>query len=190
MSRATLILTGRAVREKAMRATMASDPAGFFAARYEPELNTGCWLWTGAMAGDGYGYVQLPFTGTKTRAHRFSLALHGTAVGTEDVVLHRCDTPACVNPAHLRVGTHADNVADMHAKGRARGPAGKRWTLPPGSRSGEKHNRFGQRKAECVNGHPFTPDNTRITAKGSQRCRACERTRALAYHHASKGRAK
>lgn len=38
------------------------------------------------------------------------------------LVLHSCDTPLCVNPDHLRVGTHVDNMADMKARGRATGP--------------------------------------------------------------------
>lgn len=153
-----------------------------FHRRVEPDLNSGCWLWSGAQTSDGYGYLR-PFGGTRNvRAHRWSLVLAGRDPGPA-VVLHACDTPLCVNPAHLRVGTHADNVADMHAKGRARGPLGKRWRLPEGSRSAERHPRWGLRKSECKNGHAFTPENTALAANGSQRCKTCARDRALAAYH-------
>lgn len=91
---------------------------GFFS-RVEYEPNTGCWLWSGAPGAGGYGVAK--FDGRYQKAHRVSWALHSGSMPPRDVkVCHRCDTPACVNPAHLWLGSQADNVADMMAKGRHR----------------------------------------------------------------------
>ncbi len=84
---------------------------------YIPEPNTGCWLWLGPYARRDYGHVS-GFTG-ETLAHRLFWRHHRGAPPPGLHVLHRCDTPACVNPAHLFLGTDADNIHDMMAKGRA-----------------------------------------------------------------------
>lgn len=86
-------------------------------ARCIPEPNSGCWLWEGGTVVRGYGVAFLP-GGKATGAHRAMLIAHGVPLTTSDVVLHTCDMPICVNPEHLRVGTQADNMADMNSKGR------------------------------------------------------------------------
>jgi hypothetical protein len=81
-----------------------------------------CWLWSGATDGDGYGVFSAKLVEkTYKKAHRFSLSLATeTALDDRLVVLHACDNPRCVNPAHLSLGTTRDNVQDRVAKGRTR----------------------------------------------------------------------
>ena len=82
-----------------------------------------CWLWTGYLCSKGYGAMSVD--GGYMSAHRFSYTLHyGVAPPTHMHVMHSCDTPTCVNPAHLSVGTCKDNVQDMMNKGR--GHAGRK----------------------------------------------------------------
>lgn len=77
-----------------------------------------CWRWTGATNNKGYGVMNRA-TGS-TLAHRIAFELANAPIPAGQVVRHRCDTPICVNPAHLELGTMKDNTADMVARGRAR----------------------------------------------------------------------
>lgn len=78
-----------------------------------------CWLWTGACSAAGYGQLGAGGRGgTILYAHRISAEIHLGPIPDGLHVLHRCDTPACVNPAHLSFGTHRDNMADARRKGR------------------------------------------------------------------------
>lgn len=80
---------------------------------------SGCWLWIGAIATDtGYGIF---YAGDDVRmgAHVFAFELANPGADrTGLVVRHTCDTPNCVNPQHLKLGTHADNMKDMDDRGR------------------------------------------------------------------------
>lgn len=80
----------------------------------------GCRLWLGARNLQGYG--KLSVEGRFVAAHRFAWERTNGSIPSGMFVLHRCDTPACVEPEHLFLGTAADNTHDMLNKGReARG---------------------------------------------------------------------
>lgn len=85
------------------------------------DLGTRCWIWTGARTKRGYGFFSV---GGKTKpTHRFSWEIENGDIPEGDGyhgtrVLHHCDNPPCVNPAHLFLGSNTDNVADCVSKGR------------------------------------------------------------------------
>ncbi len=92
--------------------------------RFWPKVARGapdeCWLWTAGHNGIGYGMIQVALARghTKKLAHRVSYEMAFGPIPDGKVICHRCDTPRCVNPGHLFLGTMADNTRDMLAKGR------------------------------------------------------------------------
>jgi len=113
-----------------------------------------CWLWTGAKSSSGYGHLNI---NKKTiKAHRFSYEMHFGKFDLNKIILHSCDNPLCVNPAHLSLGTKKDNGADMASKNRA----------------------YNQKKTHCPKGHEYTEENTYVfispsTNKSRRQCRQC-----------------
>jgi HNH endonuclease len=125
----------------------------------------GCWLWIGAKNAAGYGKVfwnkDTERRSVLTDAHRTSWLLHFGPIPDGCYVCHACDTPSCVNPQHLWLGTNSDNILDAIRKGRKR--------CEP--------------RTHCPQGHEFTPENTyrppvrKSTHRQSRVCRICARER-------------
>lgn len=116
-----------------------------------------CWLWKGYKLPKGYGMFCMgpKYAGHSQLAHRWAYELtHGEKPTDKQLVLHSCDNPSCVNPDHLRLGTHADNLRDASSRGR----------------------HYNTKKTHCKNGHEYTPENTFISQrkKRNTTCRICK----------------
>ena len=116
-----------------------------FWARVEEEAS-GCWRWTGAKTGRGYGVIT-PSGKRLDMAHRFAYKLLVGPIAPGLTIDHLCRNQLCVNPAHLEPVTQAENTA--------------RGTSP----SAVIH-----RSGFCKNGHPLTPENRDA---GHRRCKIC-----------------
>lgn len=82
-----------------------------------PIPECGCWIWLKATHYKGYG--ELRFNGKKDKAHRVAYILANGNIPEGMQVLHHCDTPPCINPKHLFLGTNTDNAKDSVKKGRS-----------------------------------------------------------------------
>lgn len=100
--------------------------------RAEPASNErGCLLWTGGASKKGYGRFKM--RGRLYSPHRVVLERKiGRKMRRDEDTCHECDTPRCVNEAHLFLGSRQDNVDDAMAKGRHHLPMASRWN--PGER--------------------------------------------------------
>lgn len=139
-----------------------------------PEPNSGCWLWTGAGAGKGYGMFR--YGGRRPRgalmyAHRFAFSQWKSVIPEGMSVLHRCDVRCCVNPDHLFLGTQADNMRDMTAKGR--------------NKVTNRHLENAL-KTHCCHGHPLSGGNLWIRADGARICKTCRARIARNFRRKSK----
>lgn len=121
-----------------------------------------CKLWSGYCDVDGYGRTAQPSISGSRLAHRVAWEeAHGPIPPETPFVLHHCDIPACYELEHLWLGTQADNLADMAAKGRGRN-----------QNTGKTH---------CRHGHLFDDENTYVDAEGKRRCRCCRAAATRRY---------
>lgn len=94
------------------------------------ENESGCWIWQGSKYNSGYGWLKV--FGKSVSAHRYSYQLHKGDIGEGMEILHSCDNKDCINPDHLRVGTHAENMKEASERGLLR--------------SGSDHPMFGKKQ--------------------------------------------
>lgn len=81
-----------------------------------------CWEWLAYKCRHGYGRIMVD--GKLVGAHRLVMELDGVDIPSGVCVMHKCDNPGCVNPGHLQLGTHQENMADRDRKGRGYEPHG------------------------------------------------------------------
>lgn len=100
-----------------------------FDSRFVPVTESGCWIWLGNLTKKGYGVMSFERGKRRSHAHRVAYELYRGPIPDGLVVCHKCDAPSCVNPAHLFIGTQADNLRDMHTKGRRSSDTGSPGVL-------------------------------------------------------------
>ena len=115
-TRADRLAVGRRRPSPHLFVRLHADPAILHAFRTHIGSWGECWLWDGRLNDRGYGVFCA--LGQKVAAHRASYMLHKGPICGGLHVLHKCDVRNCVNPAHLTLGTHLENMRDMVAKGR------------------------------------------------------------------------
>lgn len=123
---------------------------------------SGCWIWTGSK--NDWGYGNLRFDGGVRYAHRVAREVLVGPIPDGLFILHACDTPSCVNPDHLKVGTQGKNLQECVERGR------NYWAS----------------RTHCKRGHEFTAANTCQRSGGTRGCRECRRENdRTARHNAS-----
>lgn len=115
---------------------------------------TGCWLWVGALDGNGYGHCWVG--NGHTRAHRAVFWACGNHLESHLVLDHLCRNRRCVNPDHLELVTQTENVM--------------RGTSPWAERKKRTH---------CPQGHEYSKENTRFSKFNQRICRKCDLERHL-----------
>lgn len=123
-----------------------------FWAKVKEDPATGCWVWTAARRVGGYG--EFGVARCTVSAHRLAWRILRGPIPSWLELDHLCRNPACVNPKHLELVTHQENIL--------RGDGPRIWA--------EKQ----QRKTHCPQGHPYNEENT-YWWRGARYCRTCHR---------------
>jgi hypothetical protein len=165
-----------------VRHPLVGSPAERLLAGIEYDTNGGCWLWKYASHNHGYGVLSVDRRLRK--AHRLAYEVWVGPIPAGLVVCHKCDTPACVNPAHLFVGTQADNLADMAAKGRWNPAATRRGSANGCARLTEAD--IGLIRAASRAGESFTSIGTRF---GVSRVTIAKIAKGQGWRHVLEGEA-
>lgn len=143
------------------------DPVARFWLRVDKSGPNGCWLWMGHRQKSGHGRFKMNHG--RVLAHRFSWELHHGPIPAGLFVCHHCDNPCCVNPAHLFLGTAADNVADCVRKGRhAHGDTHPSRTRPECLKRGSEHHYAKLKEADVL-------DIRSLSAEGMSRAEIARR---------------
>lgn len=107
-------------RKMLARGKLKGNPSGPVDERFWSKVdvrdNGECWPWSGYRNKEGYGTFY--FDNTMRKAHRVSYILKHGSIPDGKLIMHTCDNPSCVNPAHLRPGTNKENAQDRASKGR------------------------------------------------------------------------
>ena len=136
--------------------SLAMGDIADLASKILPNAVTGCWEWIGARDSRGYGNVKVE--GRVRKAHRVVYERVRGPIASGLECDHRCRVPWCVNPEHIEVVPHVENVR--------RGAA--RWV--PAARQ--------RAKRRCPRGHAYTKANTYVQpSTGGRACRTCARER-------------
>lgn len=118
--------------------------------KFDVVESTGCWAWNASMYPNGYGQV---WNGHRTeQAHRVVYRLLCSEIASGLEVDHICRNRACVNPAHLRLVSHRENM-----------------------RCSDAVMGLNARKTHCKRGHLLAGDNLKLQANGSRNCKTCLR---------------
>lgn len=127
----------------------------------------GCWIWRGNV--NALGYARLVFMNKNYAASRIIFELYYGPIPHGMYACHICDTPRCVNPEHLFIGTAKDNVHDAWRKGRA--------TVQKAA-AASRMQRINQES--CKRGHPLAGDNLYLY-KNHRGCRTCRKQQSISY---------
>lgn len=121
-----------------------------------------CWIWNGSRLKFGHGNLRV--NGKHILAHRFSWIVANNRE-PENLILHTCDNPICVNPEHLYDGTHKQNTVD----------------------SVDRKRHYEAAKTHCQYGHEFSLENTYLY-KNSRICKVCRNRRNLEHYYKRKNK--
>lgn len=128
-----------------------------------------CWQWTGATS---CGYGRMKFLRVDDKAHRISKEIEiGRKLNSKEWVIHRCDNSRCVNPNHLRIGNHAENVADRNNRERTLKGEDHPSAKLTDSQIADIFNRYNSGERPCFLAREFNVTNSHICGIGKGRYR-------------------